>query len=84
MVVAIADPGHGPLQRLDDGDRNAALLNAITRLPWEQRVAIALRAWEGMSYDQIAGITGVPKGTVRSRLHNARQTLAKAIREEPR
>ena len=83
-VDEIADTGRGPLQSLEDGDRSAALLNAIARLSWEQRVAIALRTWEGMSYDQIATITGVPKGTVRSRLHSARQVLARVIREEPR
>lgn len=81
-VDGIADTGRGPLQSLDDDDQNAALLNAIARLPWEQRVVIALRAWEGMPYDQIAIITGVPKGTVRSRLHSARQVLARVIREE--
>ena len=74
--------GRGPLQSLDESDQSAALLNAIDRLPWEQRVAIVLRAWEGMSYDQIAIITGAPKGTVRSRLHSARQALARVIREE--
>lgn len=84
QVEGIADTGRGPLQSLDDGDQNAALLNAIARLSWEQRVAIALRAWEGMSYDQIAIITNVPKGTVRSRLHGARRALAGVIREELR
>lgn len=83
-VDEIADTGRGPLQSLDDGDQSVALQNAIARLSWEQRVAIALRAWEGMSYDQIAIITGVPKGTVRSRLHSARQVLARVIREELR
>ncbi|MDE0192944.1 MAG: sigma-70 family RNA polymerase sigma factor [Gammaproteobacteria bacterium] len=81
-VDGIADTGRGPLQSLDDGDQNAALLNAVARLPWEQRVAIVLRAMGGMSYDQIAIITGAPKGTVRSRLHSARQALARVIREE--
>lgn len=84
VTDAIADPRPGPLQRLDDRNEKTALSRAIAQLPWEQRVAIILRAREGMSYDQIAIITRVPKGTVRSRLHSARQALARIVKEELR
>ena len=43
------------------------------------RTVLYLRDHEDMSYDQIAGALGVPLGTVRSRLHNARATLADAL-----
>jgi RNA polymerase sigma-70 factor (ECF subfamily) len=36
------------------------------------RVALILREWHGLSYEEIAGATGVPVGTVRSRLNAAR------------
>lgn len=73
------DSGPGPLQRLDDSEQNRALLEAIANLSAAQRVTLMLRAWEGMSYDEIAAVTAVPKGTVRSRLHAARQSLAKTL-----
>lgn len=60
----------------------ADLMAAIARLPREQRVTLMLRAWEGLSYDEIAAVTEVPKGTVRSRLHSARRTVAQAIAED--
>ncbi|HUT63120.1 MAG TPA: sigma factor-like helix-turn-helix DNA-binding protein, partial [Anaerolineae bacterium] len=41
---------------------------------------IILRNIEGMSYQQIAEITGVPVGTVKSRVHRARMKLQKKLR----
>lgn len=48
---------------------------ALDRLPAEQRAVVLLAALEGLPYDEIAEITGVPVGTVRSRLSRARETL---------
>lgn len=68
-----------PSLRAAESDANALLLAAIARLPPDQRVTLMLRAWEGLAYDEIAAATDVPVGTVRSRLHTARRTLAAAI-----
>ena len=70
-----------PALRAAQSDANALLLAAIARLPADQRVTLMLRAWEGLRYDEIAAATDVPLGTVRSRLHTARRTLAAAIAE---
>lgn len=70
-----------PALRVAQGDANALLLRAIAQLPPDQRVTLMLRAWEGLRYDEIAAATDVPVGTVRSRLHTARRTLAEAISE---
>lgn len=70
-----------PAIRVAQSDANALLLAAIARLPADQRVTLMLRAWEGLRYDEIAAATNVPLGTVRSRLHTARRTLAAAIGE---
>ena len=76
----VPDTGN-PYRRVVQRDANALLLSAIARLPREQRVTLMLRAWEGLPYDEIAAVTDVPLGTVRSRLHTARRTLAAAIAE---
>jgi len=55
---------------------------AMGRLPAEQRAVIALVCIEGVSYKEAADITGVPIGTIMSRLARARQALH-AILDEP-
>ena len=51
------------------------LERAIAKLPSEQRQVILLIGLEGMRYEEVAAILGVPVGTVRSRLSRARQAL---------
>ena len=55
---------------------------ALGRLPSDQRAVIALVCIEGLSYKEAAEISGVPVGTVMSRLARARQSLH-AILDEP-
>jgi RNA polymerase sigma-70 factor (ECF subfamily) len=47
----------------------------LENLPEELRVALQLRELEGMSYDEIAEVMGCPIGTVRSRIHRAREAI---------
>jgi len=47
------------------------LETALARLPEEQRITLILVALEDMSYEEAAKVTGVPIGTVRSRLSRA-------------
>jgi RNA polymerase sigma factor (sigma-70 family) len=54
---------------------NAALAASLATLPAAQRDALLLVAWGGLSYEQVARATGVPLGTVQSRLSRARQRL---------
>jgi RNA polymerase sigma-70 factor (ECF subfamily) len=48
---------------------------AIEALPEEMRVAIMLREFEGMSYEEIADAMDCPVGTVRSRIFRAREAI---------
>jgi RNA polymerase sigma-70 factor, ECF subfamily len=59
----------------------AALLDrALQELPTELREAVVLRDQEQLAYEQIADIVGCPLGTVKSRLHAARNRLRATIR----
>ncbi|ANP45890.1 RNA polymerase sigma factor [Candidatus Viadribacter manganicus] len=58
-----------------DFDARLDLAAALKRLPPEQRIAVALLYGEDMSVAEISAITGVPIGTVKSRLSAARQAL---------
>jgi RNA polymerase sigma-70 factor (ECF subfamily) len=53
----------------------ARLWQAMDRLPFDQRTAIVLREFDGLSYDEIAFSLDVAVGTVKSRLTRARQAL---------
>ena len=59
---------------------------AIAKLPQEQRQVILLVGLEGMRYEEVALILGVPVGTVRSRLSRGRDQLRRLMdmgEEEP-
>jgi len=51
------------------------LERALARLPDEQRLVILLVGLEGMRYEEVATILGIPIGTVRSRLSRGRDML---------
>jgi RNA polymerase sigma-70 factor (ECF subfamily) len=52
---------------------------AIAKLPQEQRQVILLVGLEGMRYEEVADILGVPVGTVRSRLSRGRDQLRRLM-----
>jgi RNA polymerase sigma-70 factor (ECF subfamily) len=52
-----------------------AMLGAFAALPVEQRSLLLWTAVEGMSYQEVADILGIPIGTVMSRLSRARRAL---------
>jgi RNA polymerase sigma factor (sigma-70 family) len=60
---------------------NAALAAALAGLPATQRDALLLVAWGGLTYEQVAAATGVPLGTVQSRISRARRRLRAALAE---
>ena len=55
------------------------LQTAIGRLRPEYREVVTLRYERELDYDEIAEITGLPMGTVKSSLHRARKELAEHL-----
>ena len=71
METDSSDPAALVLQNAD----HEMLKGALDQLPVEFREAIVLREMEDLSYKEIADISGVPIGTVMSRLARARKRL---------
>ena len=61
------------------GTAKARLAGALAGLPASQRHALLLVAWGDLTYDQVATATGVPLGTVQSRVSRARKRLRAAL-----
>ena len=57
-----------------------AIDRAISNLPEELKMAITLREFEAMSYDEIADVMECPVGTVRSRIFRAREAIDNEIK----
>lgn len=78
-LQAIPDTHDDPAFAAEEAER---LHEALGRLRLEQREVLTLRFMEDMSYDQIAAVVGCSLGTVRSRLHYAKQALQREL-EDP-
>ena len=70
-------------QESEQAERLAALRLAVDALPPKLRAVLALREVQGLSYDEIARATGIPTGTVMSRLYHARRLLAQKLKPAP-
>jgi RNA polymerase sigma-70 factor (ECF subfamily) len=63
-------------------EQEAEFMKLLNQLPLPQRSVLLLHFVEDFSLEEIAGITGTPIGTVKSRLHYAKKALRKLL-EEP-
>ena len=76
-----ADPrAEDPLERLTFRDAGRALEEALGGLRVEYREILLLRFAEGLSYEEIAEVTGSPLGTVKVHIFRGRQELARRMR----
>ncbi len=80
----IAETHHqdSPSKTLERKQLYSKIMDAIGKLPEDQQQVILLRELEGLSYREISDITGIPEGTVMSRLFYARKKLQKLLAAE--
>ena len=72
-------PGPDLTQLAGDREALAAVESALGALPAEQRTALLLRDVEGFAYEEIAVITSVEIGTVKSRIHRGRLAVRNTL-----
>ncbi len=70
----------GPVSRLEDRERRERLVLKLTELRPEHRAVLVLRDLEGLAYEEIAEVTESPVGSVKGRLHRARNEMVEIMR----
>jgi RNA polymerase sigma-70 factor (ECF subfamily) len=78
--LELEDPTADPDTLLRRSYLADTVAECVRQLPESLRDVFVLRELEGMSYDEIAEITGCNVGTVRSRLSRARSSFAQLIK----
>ena len=80
LVRELPDAGSEPEAILERTQFDGAIQRALSLLSEELRMVVVLSDVEGFAYEEIATILRVPLGTVKSRLHRARQILQQRLR----
>ena len=79
LGIALPDPQ----ERAEANERARVVRDSIEALDHDMRTALVLRDINGMTYDEIAGILGVPLGTVKSRIARARAQVQESLQRNP-
>lgn len=79
-ILEAAAVGGKQEERLDARQRQKAILKAVDNLPRKMRQVVVLFEFEELSYEQISKKTGLPVGTIKSRLFNARKILSEELK----
>lgn len=78
----------GPVESLEDlvarRDLSRLVADAMTKLPEEQRTAIILKEYHGMTFQEIADLQGVPLSTVKTRLYQGLNVLRRHLAAQGR
>jgi RNA polymerase sigma-70 factor (ECF subfamily) len=75
----LADPAEGREAGMEREQLQGEVGRAIATVPEKYRLALVLRDIEGLAYEEIAEVLGVPGGTVRSRINRARSMLKRKL-----
>ena len=78
--IPLPDARGDPHRALEQKELSAAVREGLEALPPAFRQALVLRDINGLSYEEIAQVTGLEAGTVKSRIFRARRKLADRLR----
>ncbi len=69
-----------PSAPLELAERDRIIQEALNALAPDHRAVVVMKEYDGLRYEEIGAILGIPVGTVRSRLHRARLVLRERLR----
>lgn len=72
----------GPDREAESKEMMAILEEALQLLPEHYRIIVVLRHQEQLSYEEIADTLGIPLGTVKARIHRARNMIVEHFRKK--
>ena len=81
LLEDVSDPVAGPAAQAERNFAVDAVTDALAALPFPQRTVVVLHHFEGLSYAEVADVTGSTVPAVRSNLFRARRTLGKKLEE---
>ena len=84
VEAAMDPPSHalsGPSRQVLNAELRKKIEEALSTLSDNHRAILLLRELDGLSYEELAGVLGIRKGTVMSRLFHARLKMQKKLRE---
>jgi len=84
LVTLPTSPELSPERNLERRENERMIQRALAALTAEQREAILLSRYQGLSYAEIAQIAGCSEGAVKTRVFRAMETLKKALTGETR
>ncbi len=76
---ALPDESPSPEQLLEAAETREQVRSALASMTALQRSAIVLRYYVGMDQTEMGSVLGIPVGTVKRRLHDARQRLRRLL-----
>ncbi len=79
-MMEIQNGAPSPLARMEEKEKMTLVQRALDTLPTEFKMVVTLRDVEGLSYEEIAEVTGLNLGTVKSRIARARTDLRNRLR----
>lgn len=78
-VRDLPEPSSDPATQVERSELDRLIRKAIEQLPLDEREVMVLRDLEGFAYEEIAKLTRLPLGTVKSRIARARRLLRASL-----
>lgn len=81
LLIQLPADGARPDRAAESREMMAILEEALTMLPEHYRIIVVLRHQEQLSYEEISDTLGIPLGTVKARIHRARNMIVEHFRK---